>query len=90
MPEDIPNLYIYPSDLAIMVGNLLDNAIKYTPDGGKISLTASWDTNTLEISIRDNGEGIPPATYRGSASAFFALIARTRAIFPAWGWGLRW
>ena len=83
----MPSLYIYPSDLAIMVGNLLDNAIKYTPDGGKISLTTTWDTNTLEISIRDNGEGIPQ-TCRGSAGGFFRVDrAHTRNI-PGVGLGL--
>jgi signal transduction histidine kinase len=85
---DTPNMHIYPSDLAIMVGNLLDNATKYTPDGGRISLTTSWDTNTLEISIRDNGEGIPPADLPRISERFFRVDrAHTRNV-PGVGLGL--
>lgn len=39
--------------------NLLSNAAKYTPDGGKISLTASRTNGTAEIVISDNGLGLP-------------------------------
>jgi signal transduction histidine kinase len=86
--EDMPNLYIYPNDLSIMVGNLLDNATKYTPDGGTISLTTTWDTNTLEISIRDNGEGIPPEDLPQISERFFRVDrAHTRNV-PGVGLGL--
>ena len=88
LAEDTPNLYIYPNDLAIMVGNLLDNAIKYTPDGGNISITTTWDTNTLEISIRDNGEGIPPEDLPRISERFFRVDrAHTRNV-PGVGLGL--
>ena len=84
----MPNLYMYPNDLSIMVGNLLDNAIKYTPDGGKISLTTTWDTNMLEISIRDNGEGIPPEDLPRISERFFRVDrAHTRNV-PGVGLGL--
>lgn len=88
LSEDIPNLYIYPNDLAIMVGNLLDNAIKYTPDGGKISLTTSCDTNTLEISIRDNGEGIPPEDLPRISERFFRVDRAHTHNIPGVGLGL--
>ncbi|MBX0330879.1 HAMP domain-containing histidine kinase, partial [Oscillochloris sp. ZM17-4] len=51
---------IAPSDLAIMVGNLLDNAIKYGPEGGAIRLTAERRAGQLEIAVGDDGPGIPP------------------------------
>lgn len=38
--------------------NLLDNAIKYTPDGGLIEFTARKVKEEIEISVRDNGMGI--------------------------------
>jgi signal transduction histidine kinase len=85
---DIPDLYIYPSDLAIMVGNLLDNAIKYTPDGGDIRLATSWDASTVEISIRDNGEGIPSEDLPRISQRFFRVDrAHTRNV-PGVGLGL--
>ena len=42
-----------------VINNLLFNAIKYTPKGGKISINISKDINKVNISITDNGEGIP-------------------------------
>ena len=42
-----------------VINNLLFNAIKYTPKGGKISINISKDINNVIISITDNGEGIP-------------------------------
>jgi signal transduction histidine kinase/CheY-like chemotaxis protein len=45
--------------LAQVIVNLLDNASKYTPEGGHISLEASVSGTTLEISVRDDGMGMP-------------------------------
>jgi signal transduction histidine kinase len=43
------------------IGNLLDNAIKYTPDGGAVQLRSRETRNGIEVSISDNGPGIPTA-----------------------------
>jgi len=40
--------------------NLVDNALKHTPPGGQVILTASVVNQRAEISITDNGSGIPP------------------------------
>lgn len=47
--------------LAQIISNLLINAAKYTPAGGRIELHAARDQSFAEIAIRDNGIGIPPA-----------------------------
>lgn len=44
-----------------VVANLLDNAIKYSPDGGPIDVTLLAGPSTLELSVRDYGLGIAPA-----------------------------
>ena len=41
--------------------NLLNNAAKYTPDGGRIALTVSRDGDRVVVSVRDNGTGIDAA-----------------------------
>jgi heavy metal sensor kinase len=43
-----------------LVLNLVDNAIKYTPEKGHVSLSLICDTGTAKIIVKDNGIGIPP------------------------------
>lgn len=43
-----------------VISNLIENAIKYTPDGGHITLAARRAGGEVEISVTDNGRGIPP------------------------------
>jgi signal transduction histidine kinase len=84
----MPDLYIHPNDLALMVGNLLDNAIKYTPDGGTIGLSATWHADTLDIAVRDTGSGIPSEDLPRVSERFFRVDrAHTRHI-PGVGLGL--
>ncbi|HET6315731.1 MAG TPA: ATP-binding protein, partial [Chloroflexota bacterium] len=40
--------------------NLLTNAVKYSPDGGTISVSVGGDTTAATVSVRDPGLGIPP------------------------------
>ena len=42
------------------ITNLLDNAVKYTPSGGHITLTAVQRGENIHVSVGDNGHGIPP------------------------------
>ena len=60
IPQDIPDVYADEELIRQLIGNLLDNAIKYTPEGGKISLSVLHRTNQkVQISICDTGPGIP-------------------------------
>lgn len=45
--------------LVQVFSNLIDNAAKYTPKGGIITISGSIDSHTAEISVADNGVGIP-------------------------------
>jgi two-component system phosphate regulon sensor histidine kinase PhoR len=46
-------------DLALMVRNLIDNAIRYTPEGGKVHVRLRQADRTAILEIDDNGVGIP-------------------------------
>ena len=60
IPQDIPFVYGDPDKLRQVITNLLDNAIKYTPDRGRIHISALHRTaQTIQVSIADNGLGIP-------------------------------
>lgn len=88
LADDIPNLYLQPNDLTLMVGNLLDNAIKYTPEGGCVSLAVAWHAHALEIAVKDSGEGIPPSDLPRISERFFRVDrAHTREV-PGVGLGL--
>jgi signal transduction histidine kinase len=88
IPDDVPELPINANDLRIMVSNLLDNASKYTPEGGEITLSVEWRSNTLNITIRDTGEGIPPADLPRIRERFFRVDRAHARNTPGVGLGL--
>jgi signal transduction histidine kinase len=49
-----------PLRLEQVLTNLLDNAMKYSPDGGPIEVTLSQREGLVELAVRDHGLGIPP------------------------------
>ncbi|MEW5959143.1 MAG: GAF domain-containing protein [Chloroflexota bacterium] len=57
LPEMFP-IWIDGSMIRRVLINLIDNAIKYTPSQGNVTLTATLNDNTLNFAIADNGPGI--------------------------------
>jgi PAS domain S-box-containing protein len=51
-----------PVRLAQILANLLNNAVRYTDDGGRLSIHAACEDAQVVIRVRDNGIGIPPET----------------------------
>jgi two-component system OmpR family sensor kinase len=49
-----------PASLAILLSNLLDNALRYTPRGGRIDVAVDDDPSGATLSVADTGPGIPP------------------------------
>ncbi len=59
VPPDLPRIPGDGDRLAQVFTNLLDNAIKHTPRGGAVTLSASASPQGVAISVQDTGEGIP-------------------------------
>lgn len=57
-PAHLPVLDIDPGRLAQALGNLVDNALKYTPAGGRVAVSAGLDEEKVWIRVADNGPGI--------------------------------
>lgn len=57
---EIPPVRGNPRTLLRAIGNLLDNAIKYTPSGGTINLRLWAEKGEVILTVRDTGVGIPP------------------------------
>lgn len=60
MPADPVWLTIDTARIIQVVGNLVGNAAKYTPHGGRIALSLTQTEDAVTISVSDNGVGIPP------------------------------
>ncbi|MDA3814843.1 MAG: ATP-binding protein, partial [Patescibacteria group bacterium] len=59
-PNKIPRVYIDKERILLVLQNLVDNAIKYTPEFGKIEIIIEKkDDDFLEVAVKDNGVGIP-------------------------------
>jgi two-component system, OmpR family, sensor kinase len=48
-----------PDTLRILMNNLVDNAIRYTPEGGRVDVDIAADASTCKLTVRDTGPGIP-------------------------------
>jgi signal transduction histidine kinase len=57
---EVPPVCADPKELRRVLSNIVENAIKYTPDGGRIVLSALQQDGQVAISVADNGRGIPP------------------------------
>jgi len=60
-PEDLPLIDVDPERMAQVFNNLVSNAVRYTPEGGEVMLSASAAAGSVLLQVRDSGAGIAPA-----------------------------
>ncbi len=58
--EGVPAVWVDPDRLVQVLGNLVGNALRHTPDGGRIALAAGKTGGHVVLSVTDSGPGIPP------------------------------
>jgi two-component system sensor histidine kinase VicK len=60
---DLPDVFVDHDKLSHVIGNILSNAIKYSPNGGHVTLSAHNDNerHRIVVSVADEGIGISPA-----------------------------
>jgi len=74
--------------LSQLFGNLLSNALKFTPAGGRVTARAFRDGDYVVAEVEDNGIGIPEGEQGGLFQRFFRSSTATAQAIPGTGLGL--
>jgi two-component system, OmpR family, sensor histidine kinase BaeS len=78
LPDNLPIIQTDPDRLAQVLDNLVSNAIKFTPNGGRISLMVNLVENKIQFWVIDTGIGIPFDEQRHLFAPFY------RSVQPSW------
>ena len=87
IPDTLPTVAADRSSISEVLGNLLDNAIKYSFEGGLITLRAAQKGDFVEIAITDNGVGMPANVVKNLFHKFYRSH-RSREAVAGTGIGL--
>lgn len=87
-PKSFPELMFDETKIRQVIMNFADNAIHYTPPGGRIHLTLSEDKNNVYFTVKDNGLGIPKAEKAKIFTKFFRASNARKARPDGTGLGL--
>jgi len=60
LPSKLPKVMADQRRIAQVLGNLLTNALRHTPSGGRVTLSAAGNEKTVRVTVTDTGAGIPP------------------------------
>src|SRR6476619_5127342 len=70
---DLPAVAADPDKLRQVLTNLVDNAIKYSPDGGHVYVLVKRSGNRIRFRVQDEGLGVPPTEQARIFEKFFRL-----------------
>src|SRR5450631_1334633 len=84
LPADLPAVYVDAPLITQVFTNLLENAIKHTPPGTQIGISARLEGDAVRVCVDDTGPGLPP----GDPDRLFAKFQRGREENSAGGAGL--
>jgi signal transduction histidine kinase len=86
VPSDLSWVLGSPKRLHRLLINLLDNGIKFTPQGGLVTLTLNEDSDCVRVEVTDTGDGIPASYLPHIFEDYFR--ARRQEFIPGAGLGL--
>jgi two-component system phosphate regulon sensor histidine kinase PhoR len=72
-PAELPAVVADPGQLRQVLSNLIENAVKYSPDGGTVTVALAPENRHVRFSINDSGLGVPPFEQRRIFEKFFRL-----------------
>lgn len=87
LSPDLPTVAADRNSLTEVMANLVDNAIKYSNEGGQVNVTAAVDGDFVKFSVEDHGIGIPSSVL-GSLFTKFYRSHRSRQTVSGTGLGL--
>lgn len=88
MPSELPKIYMDKTRINLAVQNLVENAIKYTPNMGKILVGVEVAGELLKVRVKDNGVGVPEKDQVKLFSKFFRATNVVRMQTEGSGLGL--
>lgn len=86
--DDIPIVNVDAAMIERSITNLVDNAIKYTPNGGRVEVGVQHENDELIIRVTDNGYGIKPEDLRKLFKRHFRIRRREHKLVKGSGLGL--
>jgi two-component system sensor histidine kinase KdpD len=78
MPESLPLVWVNAGQIDQVLTNLLENALKYTPDQTRITITAEVDSEMVVVSVADSGPGIAADALPHIFDKFFRVVGPER------------
>ncbi len=88
LPAETPSVFADPQRVVQVLANLIGNAVKYSPRGGPVTLSAAAADSMVTVSVSDHGLGIPEADLERLFTAFFRTARDERSDIPGTGLGL--
>lgn len=88
IPDDLPPVVADRDKMMDVFVNLVDNAIKFTPSGGKVSISANTSGDVLHLAVKDTGIGIPKDKIPNLFQRFYQVDSSVKRRYGGTGLGL--
>jgi signal transduction histidine kinase len=88
LPADLPTIYADELRVQQVLSNLVNNAIKFTPPHGCVTISTGTENDTVRVDVSDTGEGVPLEDQERIFERFYQSESTARSIAGGYGLGL--